>query len=362
MVNGVETRALDPYSSVPFYMQLAKILKDDIAHGVWKPNDVLPSIKELAERYNTSEKVPRKALAILAEEGWTVPRRSVGSILVDRGIDNMLRGRVLVYSRGTGYSYYCAAFMSILDARLLASGYKTFIVNSDSRSERNACSAFKALLKEKWGLVVLRGGGARALRLVADSSRPFVLIGDGAPMPRITAPNCVARVETNGGKALPDFLRECVRRGIRRVVQFKYAEGTFDVTERLTHAGIHVETVGVGRKSSPEEVSAAALSKMRRLVAKRPLPDVFVFTDDYLAQGALIALSDSDIRIPEDVAVVTLSNKGHGPVWGKPLSRLEMDASVHACMLSDAVIAYFRTGQFPSGLELGSVWKRGETF
>ena len=195
-------------------MQLAKILKDEVSRGLWKAGDVLPSIKALAERYHTSEKVPRKALEILAEEGWTVPRRSVGSILVDRGIDNMLRGRVLVYSRGTGYSYYCAAFMSILDARLLASGYKTFIVNSDTRSERNACNAFKALLKEKWGLVALRGGGARALRLVADSSRPFVLIGDGAPMPRISAPNCVARIETNGGKALPDFLREWFFSGV----------------------------------------------------------------------------------------------------------------------------------------------------
>jgi DNA-binding LacI/PurR family transcriptional regulator len=343
-------------------MQLAKILKDDIARGAWRPDDVLPSIKALAERYHTSEKVPRKALEILAEEGWTVPRRSVGSILVDRGIDKMLRGRVLVYSRGTGYSYYCAAFMSIFDARLLASGYKTFIVNSDSRGERNACSVFKALLKEKWDLVVLRARSARALKLVEESFRPFVLLGNGAPLPRTSAPSCIARVATNGGKALPDFLRECVRRGIKRVVQFKYAEGTFDVTERLTHAGIKVETVGVGRKSSPEEVSVAALSRMRRMIAKRPLPDVFVFTDDYLAQGALVALSDADIRIPEDVAVVTLSNKGHGPIWGRPLSRLEMDASVHAGMFSDAVVAYFRTGRFPADLELGSVWKRGETF
>ena len=70
------------------------------------------------------------------------------SILVDRGLDNRIRGRVLVYSRGTGYSYYSAEFMSIFDMRMLAGGYKTFVVNAGRRSEQDACRAFKNLLKE----------------------------------------------------------------------------------------------------------------------------------------------------------------------------------------------------------------------
>lgn len=354
--------SLDPHSRVPFHMQLVKVLKDEIACGVWKAGDVLPSIKELAECCHTSEKVPRKALELLAEEGWTMPRRGVGSVLVDRGIDNRIRGRILVYSRGTGYSYYSAEFMSILDSRLLMSGYKMFVVNAGKRSELAACRAFKNLLKEKWSLVIMRGGCSMALKLVVDSGRPFAFLGDGAPMPQFTAPTCIARVETNGGKALPDFIRECVRRGTMRVVQFKYAEGAFDVTTMLTHAGVEVETVCIGRKATQEEVSLSALSAMRRFAAKRPLPDLFLFTDDYLAQGALIALAAAGVHIPEDVSVVTLSNKGHGPIWVKPLSRLEMDADAHAAMFSDAVLAYLDTGRFPHGLELGSVWKRGETF
>ena len=354
--------ALDPLGRVPFHMQLAKMLKDDIARGVWKAGDVLPSIREFAERYHTSEKVPRKALALLAEEGWTMPRRGVGSILVDRGIDNRIRGRVLVYSRGTGYSYYSAEFMSIFDMRMLAGGYKTFVVNAGKRSEQDACRAFKNLLKEKWSLVVLRGGCSKALKLVVDSARTFVFLGDGAPMPSFCAPTCIARVGTNGGKALPDFIRECVRRRARRVVQFKYAEGAFDVAVMLTHAGVEVETVGIGRKATQEEVSLSALSAMRRFLAKQSLPDLFLFTDDYLAQGALMALASAGVRIPEDVSVVTLSNKGLGPIWLKPLSRLEMDADAHAATFSDAVLGYLNTGSFPSSLELGSVWKRGETF
>ena len=107
------------------------------------------------------------ALELLAEEGWTMPRRGVGSVLVDRGIDNRIRGRILVYSRGTGYSYYSAEFMSILDSRLLMSGYKMFVVNAGKRSELAACRAFKNLLKEKWSLVIMRGGCSMAMSPVS---------------------------------------------------------------------------------------------------------------------------------------------------------------------------------------------------
>jgi DNA-binding transcriptional regulator YhcF (GntR family) len=362
-VFSADKRTLNPLERIPFYMQMAKMLKDDIASGIWKPGDVLPSIKELAEHFHTSAKVPRKALALLAEEGLTVPRRSVGSIVTARGMDRQLKGRILVYSRGTGYSYYCAEFLSTFDSLLLSNGYKVFVINATKRGEQMQCRVLRTMLKEKWALVVLRGGGcAAALRIVTDSGHPFVFLGDGAPMLRTSVPSCIARVETKNGKALSDFIRECVRRGTKRVVQFMYAEGAFDVTWMLSHSGIEVKTVRIARKSSLEEVMLAAISKMNRMVKKKPLPDLFIFTDDYLAQGGLVALSVAGVRIPEDVAIVTLSNRGFGPAWVKPLSRLEMDASAHAGEFSDAVIDYLRTGKFPQGLEFGSVWKRGQTF
>ena len=130
-----------------------------------------------------------------------------------------------------------------------------------------------------------------------------------------------------------------------------------------TPKGVAVDSVNIPRKSSPQEVSMAALSEMRRRIAGRKrLPDLFLFTDDYLAQGALVALAVAGVRIPEDVAVVTHANKGLGPVWVKPLSRLEMDPGAHGRAVSEAVVGYLKTGMFPPDLELGSVWKTGETF
>ena len=60
---------LDPEVKKPLTQQLAELLRKGIVGGSWKAGDVLPGIHELARMCNTSEKVPRKALSILAAEG-----------------------------------------------------------------------------------------------------------------------------------------------------------------------------------------------------------------------------------------------------------------------------------------------------
>ena len=349
-------------TKTPPSMRLAATLEKSIARGEWKIGDVLPSIHELAALMNVGVKTARKALDILEAEGWTKPRRGIGSVVVDRGVAAREKGRVLVYVRETGYSYYSAEFLATIGRRLKLHGYSISTVSAVTRTESPAICQFQEALKERWSLVLLCGGAVEARRLAAASGWPFVLVGDGAPLPRFSAPTCIGRFEIRCGKAVPVFIRECVRRRVSRIVQFKYVEGAFDVTEMLAHAGVAVETVTVPRKSSPEEVSRAALADMRKLAAKKRLPDLFLFTDDCVAQGALTALAVAGVRIPEDVKVVTHANKGLGPVWEKPLSRLEMDAAAHAAAVSRAVADYLKTGVHPPELDLGSVYKPGATF
>ena len=92
------------------------------------------------------------------------------------------------------------------------------------------------------------------------------------------------------------------------------------------------------------------------------LPDVLLFTDDHLAQGGLLALMERGVRVPEDVKIVTHANRGLGPFWVKPLTRLEMDPVAQGAAVAQAVLGYFKTRNLPSGLVLGSEWKPGRTF
>lgn len=81
-----------------------------------------------------------------------------------------------------------------------------------------------------------------------------------------------------------------------------------------------------------------------------------------MAQGGLIAMKSLGLRIPEDIAVVSHANKGHGPIWEKPLTRMEMDPERHGAKLAKAICRHLTGKGFPVNLTLGSVWHKGETF
>ena len=354
---------LDPLDNTPLSMQLAAAVKKSITRGKYKPGEVLPGIHDLAAQCSTSVKVARRALELLAAEGWTHPQRGIGSVIAERGVNMREAGRILMYVRDTGWSYYCAKLVATMSARLRADGYTITTISASGRSEREPCRRLETMLKERWSLVLLMGGAIGARQLAASSGWPFALIGDGAPLPSCSASNCIGGIQMLNGKAVPDFIRACVRQNVRHLVQFLYAEGGFDVTPMLTKAGITVETVRVPRRNTPEDVSLGAMRAMRNRIGKGcALPDLFLFTDDYLAQGALLTLAVTGIRIPDDVKVVSFANRGLGPIWISPLTRLEVDSVAHGTAVAKGIAHYFKTGMFPSGLVLGSVWKKGVTF
>lgn len=355
---------LDRMSKTPLVDQLVMALKYRITRGKYRPGDVLPGIRELADAAGVSEKVPRQALTRLAAEGWSVPRRGVGSVVADRGCDVAVKGRVLIYTVDTGYSYYCTSLVATLRSKLVRAGYRLQAISASVKTEKDGCRQLEEMLKERWDLVLECGCRPESRRLIEDSGWPFAVLGDGAKSVPSSAGNCVGSIAILCGKALPDFILACVRSGVKRVLQFEYDAKAFDVAEMLGMAGVRVRTVLVPRQRYSEDVSKASIRVMESEMRKWPVnkPDLLLFTDDHLAQGGLLALSAHGILIPDDVRVVSLANKGLGPVWVEPVTRLEMNAFAHGAEIARVVLAFLGGQPFLQGLVLGSVWKRGKTF
>ena len=102
-----------------------------------------------------------------------------------------------------------------------------------------------------------------------------------------------------------------------------------------------------------------------RLFLKEPLdalPDLIVFNDDILAQGALTALLARGVRIPEDVKVVSLANRGAGPVFVKPLTRFEADAKEDGRTVAEYVFGVLSDRNEPTPPVLSFRYVRGDTF
>ncbi|MBQ2631295.1 MAG: GntR family transcriptional regulator [Kiritimatiellae bacterium] len=354
----------DRKSGVLLEMQFAEWLKREISNGSFCVGAPLPGIVELARSCRVSTTTVRSALGMLADDGWVKPIRHVGSVVQRRGA-GVLRKRVLLWEAGRFFCYYSSRFLSALRMPLLRGRFAATVVAATAAGGRRPDLQLEELLKEFWDLVILHGCGDEVRRLAEASGHPFVAVGNGERIRSpSTARNCVGRVEMLNGLAVPEFVKRCVKKGVRSVFQVHCNHGAYDVSPMLRSAGVLVRTFHARLLDTPEAVAMDGFGIVDSWLGRGrlKLPDVILFGDDYIAQGGLIALKKHGVRTPEDVAVVTHANKGHGPVWEKPLSRMENDPVAHAAVVAKAIRAFLQGKPFPAGIVLGTVWKDGQTF
>ena len=354
---------LDRETGVPLSDQLVERLKAAIVKGRYRPGGVLPGILELAAAADVSEKVARMSLRRLSDEGWISTRRHVGSVVLAR-TGNVVRWRVLFFSHNPYFCFHTDRMISELRTRLLhEKGGVSTIAISRCR-EKNSYLQLEELLKERWDLILENGMDATSRKMIEDAGWPFVVIDYDTQTSPSDAANCVGLVKFSSGLAATDFVLACAQRNIRTVAQLQCSLAAFDVAERLRIMGVEVRTFRTSPGLGPEGVAREAYAIIDEWCRNgRPrLPNVILFTDDYLAQGGLLALCRHGVRVPGNVSVASFVNKGHLPIWDQPLTRLEMDPIAHGAALAKAVRTYLHGKPFPSGIVLGTVWKPGATF
>lgn len=72
---------MPPHRFTPLYRWLAETLREDIQRGVYKPGDLLPTERELTQRYGLSSITVTRAINELAREGWLYRRAGKGTFL-----------------------------------------------------------------------------------------------------------------------------------------------------------------------------------------------------------------------------------------------------------------------------------------
>ena len=74
---------LSPSHPDPMYKQVTDQIKDAVASGDLKPNDRLPSVRELSEALNVSAITIKRAYADLETDGYILTRAGLGSFVAD---------------------------------------------------------------------------------------------------------------------------------------------------------------------------------------------------------------------------------------------------------------------------------------
>lgn len=351
---------IDRTARKPLVSQLETALRQAILKGEYKPGELLPGFRELSCECEVSEKVSRQALARLAQDGWISQRRGVGSVVVERQ-EQEGRGRILFVDGDFGVSLFATRMKWALHRVMEDRGFRVTEVGVYDGRGRLCEKRLAETLRQRSEVVIEYGWHEETRRIIEESGLPFVTLGNGGSVRCSDASNCAGSIEMYCGQGLPGLIRACVRQRVKTVWQFIYGGGAYDVTDWMKTCGIAVRTFSIPLSLSNEAMRQKSYELMLRLIREDKLPDVLLFTDDGIAQGMLFALAEQQVRVPEDVRVVSHVNKGLRWLWPRPLARLEMDPMACGKTIARAVLDYLRTGKRIDA-RVGTVWHEGESF
>ena len=323
-----------------------------IATGFYEDGDFIPGYRELAGHLGVSLITLRRAIARLIADGLCHPQRGVGLRVCSKSPAKV--GNVLVVTGGdsAAYRYYMASLVEHLRRHLAKSHFAMSRAIVPGRDGKEDFSELREALNRHVNLVVLLDYSKGTEKLVAAAGVPYILV---SPAPR--SRKAAGYLEGDPAGAAAKIVGHCAACGARRVL---LAGQETEAGQHIDPAELEATLCGHGMASrwivvrieQPNGNAAlllrAAIDNFTRLCAKGRVevdgyrPDMIVFLDDYLAQGALLAMTAAGIRVPEDMQVITMANKGLGPVWLKPLTQFEVDAAAEAEILSDLVLRCLR--------------------
>ena len=326
--------------------QMADGITKAIERGVWKAGDVLPTARAWQTALGVGAYVPRAAMKLLSKRGVLTVKKHVGGIVTGFNVHKW-KGRIAFITTTTRVSFYENAHAFALQSIFEAADWEIIHIAVRERQEDDRelnLSSLKRHIAHGIDFAICFTG-SRQIAAALDEARIRYVFegGTGRDFPNAEA---VINLEMNSQKAAALLARHWNGVKVRTtlIVDFEHVMPR-TITSALFASGIRFRQIVVKRPNARnylQDIQQAGLDAVAKFFAvernlKNP-PDAIFFYDDYLAAGGLIALAATGLRVPEDIRVATLANKGLGPVWFKPLTRLEYDPVENARLIGNYVL------------------------
>ncbi len=338
---------------------LCSFIKDEIVFGRLKPGETIPTIKELAEASGLSFRVARGVVERLAREGYVKSRPRIGSVVLSRKAPTV-RGRILFAMPDVdASSYHVTQIATSLRHRMSKAGYlfSTVVFSQDPKDE---LQFLKHELARTTDIVVVMYSTPHIRRSLREAGVKCVFVygdrpdGDDDNWIRFSAETAIA-----------NFAGHCIRAGVKSVTEVHFNGNECpEARPELELGGIASNAMTVPRRDDLgryEGIERSAYDTFMKMPTE-DFPDVFLFWDDFVAQGALTAFIKRGIRIPQDVKFVTLSNRGLGPVYFESLTRFECDGLDAGEKVADFALAVLAKGRLPPPPVIMPQYVFGSTF
>jgi len=322
---------------------LRVFLKNEIAFGRIKGGEKLPGMVEISKITGLSFGQARNVIESLCREGYACSRRHVGTVAVVR--KDVLRGRVLItYPDVDVCRYYPTQLFDTLNSKLNEAGFAVSFVSFPLEANRSLAQLKSELLRGVDCAIALRAT-PRVQKLIADSRVKYVFAYGDKPM-HLKRGGFWVPFSLDG--ALAQFAADCEKAGVKRVLQVRFQKDELlDAGPALAEKGIETSWFTIPGKDIQRgrfaDIVHRACEKFTAM-KQEDFPDLMLFWDVNVAQGAIMAFLKRGVRIPEDVKIVSLSEAGFAPCFIEPVTRIEVDSVIDGESISRVVLDMFDKG------------------
>ena len=322
--------------------QLAHNIRRAIAVGRLKPGQTLPSIVKMAELCKTSVRIPREAVKMLENEGLLKGRPRSGIIVIGKR-RFVWRGSVLFVDYGRQAYYYRGVLYKAIAIELARKGWRVDYVNvTHGKSGRADLTQLKMALRGSYRFVFGDYLEDDVLSEIRRVGMPYFATSGHVDGRYDDAAGVFVVSESEAFNTLAEF---CFAHGVRRVLRVALdSEAQFFETP-LRERGIEAEKILIRPDMSVDRFVHSAAEVSRKLLdrlsdVRKPKPDLVYFADDSLTTAGLWAIHDAGLRVPDDVKVVTLSNRGDRPTYRCELTRIEHDNAAYALRIAREMLMF----------------------
>ncbi|HLA06649.1 MAG TPA: substrate-binding domain-containing protein [Anaerolineales bacterium] len=303
---------IDPQSNLPIFAQLRQQITWLIASGDLKPDDRLPTIRELADQLSVNMHTIRQAYHSLEDDGLVETRPSRGTRVKSFDLNKLFTTESASPSHTIGilvpnmYSFY-DPFLDGVEEIARHSGYMIIVCFTRDNEELTRQTAQQLVAKNVDGIVAASPvAGVFERHLPTPSDGPPIVYVDAPQFPTHTI---LLDLENAGFLAAEHLIKHGHRR-IGMITAPLTWPNFYDSYKGYTRA-LHASNLDLD-PALVIETPAFSLENgyqaaLRLLELKKPPKAVFI-SGDLMAAGVIRALKENGRRIPEDFAIVSKDN------------------------------------------------------
>ena len=223
------------------------------------------------------------------------------------------------------YGEFFSEIIRGIDHRAQAAGYH-LLVSSSHESKDEIDAALRSMRGRVDGMIIMSSDlEARRTLHALQGSFPVVLLNGGAESDAFDT----ITIENHEGAR--EMTRHLLARGHRRIAMIGGPRRNFDAAERLRGYESALAEKGIALDESllvqGDFSELSGHRAVKQLLALEPRPTAIFAANDSMAIGALSALRENDLRVPDDMAVAGFDDIPLARYMHPPLSTVHVDIS-----------------------------------